>query len=137
MSLPTESRDPLTHLERLIYRSKAASNLGHLHLFYLMSQTQVSNNQRGITGHLQYDHGVFTQYIEGPGEAVDVLWKRIQQDPRHTQLELIKREPCSDRRFRDWSMSFEVSPGFTKLPMSGFIPLEPESGQRLLSRCLA
>ena len=77
MSHSTESRDLVTHLERLIYRSKAASNLGHLHLFYLMSQTQVSNNQRGITGHLQYDHGVFIQYIEGPGEAVDVLWKLL------------------------------------------------------------
>jgi hypothetical protein len=125
------------HLERLIYRSKAVTNLGHLHLFYLMSQTCASNRRRGITGLLQYDQGVFTQYIEGPDDAVEALWQRIQQDPRHTQLELIRREPCIDRRFRDWTMSFEVSPGFARLPMRGFIPLERESGQRLLNRCLA
>lgn len=125
------------HLERLSYRSRTHSNLGHLHLFHLLTQAYASNRDRGITGHLQYDDGVFTQYIEGPEDSVTAVWQRIQRDPRHHKIELVAHEPCHERRFADWTMSFKASPGFARVPLLGFIPLEKDSARRLLARCLA
>jgi len=126
-----------THLERLAYRSHASSNLGHLHLFHLLTQTYASNHDRGITGHLQYADGVFTQYIEGPRDAVAAVWQRIQRDRRHHKIELLAHGPCHERRFADWTMSFKASPGFARVPLQGFIPFEQEGAKRLLERCLA
>ena len=124
-------------LERLCYRSRASSNLGHLHLFHLLTQTYASNRDRDITGHLQYEDGVFTQYIEGPSDSVEAVWQRIQLDPRHHKIELLAHEPCHERRFADWTMSFKASPGFAKVPLLGFIPLEHDAARRLLERCLS
>lgn len=125
------------HLDRLVYRSVASSQLGQLHLFHLLTQTQASNLRAGITGHLLYEHGVFIQCIEGRRQAIDAIWQRILRDPRHTRIELLRRETCERRHFGDWSMSFEVSPGFASHPVEGFIPLNPVNRLRLLERCMA
>lgn len=124
-------------LECLTYRSHACSNLGHLHLFHLLTQAYSSNRDRDITGHLQYNDGIFTQYIEGPSDSIAADWQRIQRDPRHHKIELIAHQPCHERRFADWTMCFKASPGFARVPLLGFIPFERDIASRLVARCLA
>ena len=51
-------------------------------------------------------------------EAVDDLFRRIAQDPRHDQIVQIVREPIARRAFADWSM------GFSGLPADALIELE-------------
>jgi hypothetical protein len=111
-------------LETLIFRSRAVSPPGHLHLFDLMTRTYPAIRRRGITGLLHYEAGVFTHWIEGPADAVVALWQRIQRDYRHTAVELLRREVRGDQRFMDWGMSFEVPLEFTRQPLLGFVPLD-------------
>lgn len=52
-------------LERLVYRSRAAGEIGSLSLFNLLTQARKRNAQLDITGHLIFDGEYFTQWIEG------------------------------------------------------------------------
>ena len=47
-------------LERLIYQSRASHEFGSLHLFQLLTEARLRNEQLGITGHLLYSNGLFT-----------------------------------------------------------------------------
>ena len=42
-------------LERLVYRSRAAGEIGSLSLFNLLTQARKRNAQLDITGHLIFD----------------------------------------------------------------------------------
>lgn len=80
-------------LERLVYRSKATHKLGSLHLFNLLVQCRKRNLSLGITGHLLYTEEIFVQCIEGPTGSIDALWKSLQRDERHHNVELLARGP--------------------------------------------
>jgi Sensors of blue-light using FAD len=44
------------------------------------------------------------QVLEGGRSAVNRLYNRIANDPRHTDVELLSYEEISERRFAGWSM---------------------------------
>ncbi len=60
----------------------------------------------GITGLLLYRDGSFAQFLEGPADAVDSLYDRIERDPRHHGVIRVLRQPVTKRDFRQWSMAF-------------------------------
>ena len=93
-------------LERLIYQSRASHEFGSLHLFQLLTEARLRNQRRGITGHLLYREGLFTQCLEGPSSSLEILWQSLQHDERHHDLQLISRDPITERQFTDWSMAF-------------------------------
>ncbi len=63
------------------------------------------NNARdGLTGALAVNEGWFLQVVEGSATALDRLLRRLAEDPRHTDLEVLSRRPVSGRLFPDWSM---------------------------------
>ena len=114
-------------LERLVYRSRETEPLGTLSLFNLLNLARQNNARLGITGHLLYADGVFTQCIEGPTESIEQLWQALQRDTRHEAIELISRGPVDERRFADWSMAFSSYRYLNSFNMSGFFPVD-ESG---------
>ncbi len=111
-------------LERLIYKSIATQTLGSLHLFHLLTEARKRNKQLGITGLLIYTQDLFYQCIEGPPQALDLMWQSLQNDPRHHDLALLVREPQSARQFADWNMAFACAPQLNRYPLPGFFPLE-------------
>ncbi len=122
-------------LERLLYRSKATNTLGSLHLFNMLSEARAKNARMGITGHLLYTEEVFVQCIEGSPEAIESLWKSLQRDHRHYDLELLARGPLEIRRFSDWTMAFSSYPSLNRFNMPGFFGVDKEGMSAEAERC--
>jgi Sensors of blue-light using FAD len=58
----------------------------------------------GITGLMVICDGYVLQAMEGPVEAVDLLYLQIRDDPRHTDVTRLARRRLSTREFPHWSM---------------------------------
>ena len=120
MTINTEQTQAL---ERLVYTSRATEVMGTLALFNLLNQARVKNASLGVTGHLLYADGMFTQCIEGPASSIEILWLSIQRDARHDQISVIERGPVKARRFDAWAMAFSSYRYLNSFNMPGFFPL--------------
>ena len=60
----------------------------------------------GITGMLLYKDGKFMQVLEGNESAVRELYRRIQTNPSHHQIELLFEGDQPKQQFKEWSMAF-------------------------------
>ncbi len=119
------STQETTHtLERLVYTSRASEAMGTRDLFNLLNQAREKNACLGITGHLLYADGLFTQCIEGPPDAIERLWQVLVKDPRHEEISVISRQPVTARRFKEWAMAFSSYRYLNELNMPGFFPLD-------------
>ncbi len=118
------NQEPTPALERLVYTSRATEPLGTLALFDLLNNARLKNARLGITGHLLYADGLFTQCIEGPPEAIELLWQSLLKDPRHEAISVISRQPVTARRFKEWAMAFSSYRYLNDLNMPGFFPLD-------------
>ncbi len=68
-----------------------------------------NNPTRGITGVLISHSGWFLQVLEGSAANVNLLFKVIEEDPRHSDFLLLRFNAIAIRDFNDWSMaSIEV-----------------------------
>lgn len=91
---------------QLIYVSAETTPFTSKQLRDLLTQSRAANQSRGLTGMLLYHQRTFMQLLEG--EPLDVLnlYRRLEQDPRHTDIRLLLRQSISERTFPDWSMGF-------------------------------
>ena len=124
-------------LEALLYRSRIVNRIGPLHMVLLVERARLYNQAAGITGHLVYFDYSFMQYAEGPPAAIDILWRKLQCDPRHFDVELLARFPLAQRRYRGSSLRFSAQPYYQQYQMTGFSPVEPGEMDALLASCLA
>jgi hypothetical protein len=76
-------------------------------LLDLLLQCRENNKAIGVTGMLLYGNGVFLQAIEGEDDVIDDLVTKIQDDPRHEEIQMLKRKPIEEREYAEWSMGFE------------------------------
>ena len=90
----------------VLYRSRATQAPTETDLLALLDWSRTYNAQQQITGLLLYSDGRFVQLFEGPESAVQALYARIQQDPRHTQVVTVSDGPAPQRWFADWHMAF-------------------------------
>lgn len=125
----------MAELERLLYTSHETEPMGTLGLFNLLNDARLRNVERGITGHLVYSEGVFTQCIEGAPASIERLWQSLQKDLRHQDLQILCRGPIEARRFGDWSMAFSSYRYLNSLNMSGFYPLDELSTNEQVQAC--
>jgi hypothetical protein len=98
--------------------------MGTLELFNLLNHSRQKNARLGITGHLLYADGMFTQCLEGTAASIDGLWQSLMKDPRHDAIRVIDRLAVHDRRFEEWSMAFSSYRYLNALNMPGFFPLD-------------
>lgn len=117
-------KETASALERLVYTSRATEPMGTLALFNLLNQARHKNTRLGITGHLLYADGMFTQCIEGPPDAVEGLWQSLLKDPRHDTIAILHRHAVNVRRFEEWAMAFSSYRYLNDLNMPGFFPLD-------------
>ena len=94
------------HLIHLIYASTATQEFTEVELAELLREARASNERLQITGMLLYSNGSFFQILEGSASAVDELFDRIADDPRHAHAATIIREPIAKRAFGEWTMGF-------------------------------
>ncbi|MBN2800474.1 MAG: BLUF domain-containing protein [Deltaproteobacteria bacterium] len=92
----------------LIYSSVATRDFAADELVELAARSAANNASLDITGILLFSEGSFFQVLEGDAEELDPLFQRIAQDPRHTAVTMVIREPIARRDFADWSMGLSV-----------------------------
>ena len=88
------------------YISKATQDMGVLALMRLTDQASQLNQQLDLSGVLFYENQHFGQILEGPRIEAMKIWEKIQRDPRHQQVRLLKMEDIKERSFPAWSMRF-------------------------------
>ncbi|EST09814.1 BLUF domain protein [Kalmanozyma brasiliensis GHG001] len=94
-------------LIQVVYTSSAKSR--HMPLDevkQILRASRSNNTALGITGLLLYRDGSFAQFLEGPADAVDSLYDKIERDSRHHGVIRVLRQPVAKRDFRQWSMAF-------------------------------
>ena len=65
------------------------------------------NDGNDITGILIYNDGNILQFIEGDGECVSALFKRISNAPRHKDIIVIFDEEIERRVFGRWTTALK------------------------------
>jgi hypothetical protein len=94
-------------LIQLVYRSR--SLIVGAEYEKLMATCLRNNPTRGITGVLISHSGWFLQVLEGSAANVNLLFKVIEEDPRHSDFLLLRFNAIAIRDCNDWSMaSIEV-----------------------------
>jgi methanogenic corrinoid protein MtbC1 len=96
--------NPGDWMASLTYRSEAASAPSKSELQSLVSAARQRNRSLGITGMLLYDGGRFLQTLEGPPEAVNLVWSSIQGDTRHGAIEVLSQHIVPERLFSAWDL---------------------------------
>ena len=119
----TKNTEQTQDLERLVYTSRATEVMGTLALFNLLNQARQKNARLGVTGHLLYADGIFTQCIEGPVSSIESLWQSLVKDSRHDNVCVIERGLVHTRRFDEWAMAFSSYRYLNTFNMPGFFPL--------------
>lgn len=99
---------PTVHLHHLAYQSTATGTPTEQDLEELLVQARATNQAYGITGVLLYCEGQFMQVLEGPQEAVHLIYARIEHDLRHHYVTKFTDGPISRRSFSNWSMGFKA-----------------------------
>jgi len=97
---------PKSDLNSLVYVSSAVRLLSLDEIRSLLKRARERNMEYGITGVLLHTNGNFMQYLEGPKDNLDIIYRIIREDARHTGFIFISRETIESRQFGDWSMGF-------------------------------
>ena len=79
----------------------------------ILAKSRVNNARDGITGGLLFNNGCFAQVLEGPVDAIEAAFERIQCDERHGDITMLEAGPISARDFPHWSMAFNGQAGET------------------------
>lgn len=129
-------------MHALLYRSRARAGLLASDLNDIIETARTRNRQLAVTGLLLHGRmealpgvaGEFVQWVEGPEESVESLFALIENDPRHTEVEVLARGSSASlcgrartvpvdtdgRLFPSWSMGLVR---LSELPatLSGFL----------------
>lgn len=93
-------------LIRLLYVSTAHKNVGLDEFRALLTQAQVNNESRDLTGVLAFNSKIFLQAIEGARDQVNALYGKLLRDPRHHSVTMLSLQDIAQRQWADWSMGF-------------------------------
>jgi hypothetical protein len=96
-------------LHRLLYISTVRRGFEDWMIEDLLSKAQKKNRKNGLTGILVFDGRRFMQYLEGEEDKVRETFKRIQQDPRHYAIVMLREGSGEHRQFADWDMAIRYS----------------------------
>lgn len=72
----------------------------------ILAKSHANNRRVGVTGALLFSAGCFAQVLEGPLDAVEQTFERIQCDRRHGVVTVLRCGRVAGREFGDWSMAY-------------------------------
>ena len=89
-----------------MYVSNAIANIQQSDTLDI-EKTSLKNNKKAlVTGVLTYKNNTFMQFLEGPEHSVKRIFTKIQQDSRHTKLDILRQDTIPQRQFNDWHMKY-------------------------------
>lgn len=93
-------------LLRVVYVSNAVANLSQ-RMIYDIEKISVKNNKiSDITGILTYKENTFMQFLEGPELNLQRLFAKLKKDPRHTNIDVLRKTYIQERQFSYWHMKY-------------------------------
>ena len=108
-------------MHQIVYTSSARQEFSAADLKKLLVAARMRNKAVGVTGMLVFHDGAFLQALEGEKRAVNEIFARIQNDPRHGDLVVLHRGPGPEQRvFGEWSMGFADFSGAAAI-LKGFV----------------
>ena len=100
----------MSTLYRLVYTSqnllRGSDEQRAAAIAEILAVSRRNNGRVGVSGALLFNGGSFAQVLEGPREAVEATFERIQRDPRHSEVSVLQCEAVAARGFPHWSMAF-------------------------------
>ena len=90
---------------RILYVSRAVGPQTTTVTASILAKAQARNAASGIGGVLCQGQGLYLQVLEGERSAVHRLYSKIVADPRHTDVEMLRLDEITQRRFANWSMA--------------------------------
>ena len=92
----------------LVYISKATISLDSSQVHSLLSRCRMRNQSHAISGLLLYDRQLarFIQVLEGDAESVQMMFGKIQLDPRQSEFALLGITAIHNRSFNGWQMGY-------------------------------
>lgn len=95
------------NLVRFVYVSTATPEYDEqLDLGRILQASRRNNPGEEIGGVLYSGNGYFFQCLEGDRHKVNTLYRKLLDDPRHRDVDVISVKPIAHRVFSDWSMKF-------------------------------
>jgi hypothetical protein len=91
---------------QIVYASAASETFTADALDDLLTKARIRNSLYEVTGMLLYHSGSFLQVLEGPTDAVKLIFSSIERDPRHKDTKVLHSHPVDRREFKDWSMGY-------------------------------
>lgn len=95
--------EPL-HAVAYVSRSRLSGDIGAV-LGDLVDRASRRNAASGLTGALICSPHYFAQVIEGPLDALEETFERIQLDRRHHDVAVLYTMPIAERSFPTWGMA--------------------------------
>jgi hypothetical protein len=94
-------------LHELVYTSISYGPAPQRMLEEILASSRRNNLRLDITGVLLYENGSYVQLLEGPREAVRLLYYgTIALDVRHRSTHVCWEYPIATRGFGNWQMGF-------------------------------
>lgn len=93
-------------MRRLIYISSTRTAFTADALEDVLRISRRNNAAVGVTGLLVAGGRRFLQVLEGPETAIDAVFQRIKQDPRHHAVVILSSTDITERSFGQWSMGY-------------------------------
>lgn len=88
-----------------MYVSDSLVHMDPAALERIVVQARTNNALDGITGLLWTDAERFAQVIEGDSPAITALLAKLESDPRHANLTIVRDVAVQAREFGTWTMT--------------------------------
>ena len=111
-------------LKYISYVSEQSHSISEDDIEQLLQKSRTANSTKGITGILIYFEGVFTQFLEGPEQEIDSLYRKIRVDRRHHNLRELFSGSATDRFYGDWSMAYKTLDPSKAEEITGYRPFD-------------
>jgi hypothetical protein len=72
----------------------------------ILMQSRKNNPKKEVGGVLYFSNNYFFQCLEGEQDAVNTLYQKISNDPRHTNIQTLSVKRIDKRLFSNWSMKY-------------------------------
>jgi len=115
--------DETSEIYHLIYKSSALVRLSQIELIELLRISRRNNEASGLTGMLIYRDGTYLQFLEGQRGSIAGLLDRLQKDPRHNEIRVLREGILPARLFPDWSMAYKNLAGLRSSNVPGYSEL--------------
>ncbi len=96
----------IIYISRSTFESTDAINKIEPNVVRILAKSRVNNRKNGLVGVLYFGDGAFFQCLEGDEGAINTLFAKIENDPRHKDLKLISKKYISRLSFPDWAMKY-------------------------------